>query len=105
MKTGILYTKDGGEKMLKQLNETVNYIEKHLLDEQVIEKAMKNISVSDLHFKNVFFFLAGMSLNEYVRNRRLSEAGCELISGKKVTDVAFKYNYQSIDGFTRAFKN
>ncbi len=91
--------------MLKQLNETVNYIEKHLLDEQVIEKAMKNISVSDLHFKNVFFFLAGMSLNEYVRNRRLSEAGCELISGKKVTDVAFKYNYQSIDGFTRAFKN
>lgn len=52
--------------MLKQLNETVNYIEKHLLDEQVIEKAMKNISVSDLHFKNVFFFLAGMSLNEYV---------------------------------------
>ena len=42
--------------MLKQLNETINYIEENLLDEQVIEKAMKNISVSDLHFKNVFSF-------------------------------------------------
>ena len=95
----------GDEEMLKQLNETINYIEDNLLDEQVIEKAMKNISVSDLHFKNVFFFLTGMSLNEYVRNRRLSEASYELISGEKVTDIAFKYNYQSVDGFTRAFKN
>ncbi len=91
--------------MLKQLNGTINYIEEHLLDEQVVEKAIKNISVSDLHFKNIFFFLTGMSLNEYVRNRRMSKANYELINGEKVTDVAFKYNYQSIDGFTRAFKN
>ena len=60
--------------MLKQLNDTINYIEEHLLDEKVIDEAMKRVSVSELHFKNVFFFLTGMSINEYVKNRRLSEA-------------------------------
>lgn len=45
--------------MLKQLNDTINYIEEHLLDEKVIDEAMKRVSVSELHFKNVFFFLIG----------------------------------------------
>ena len=95
----------GGKEMLKQLNDTINYIEEHLLDEKVIDEAMKRVSVSELHFKNVFFFLTGMSINEYVKNRRLSEANYDLLHGKKVTDIAFKYGYQSMDGFTRAFKN
>ena len=46
-----------------------------------------------------------MSINEYIKNRRLSEANYDLLHGKKVTDIAFKYGYQSMDGFTRAFKN
>ena len=50
--------------MLKQLNDTINYIEEHSLDEKVIDKAMKRVSVSELHSKNVFFFLTGMSINE-----------------------------------------
>lgn len=45
-----------------------------------------------------------MTLNEYVKNRRLSEANKELLQGAQVTDVAYKYGYQSMDGFTRAFK-
>src|SRR5690606_18722419 len=36
--------------------------------------------------------------------RKLSEANKDLLNGEKVTDVAFKYGYQSVDGFTRAFK-
>src|SRR5699024_1606256 len=42
---------------------------------------------------------------EYIRNRKLSEANKNLLNGESVTDVAFKYGYQSVDGFTRAFKN
>lgn len=34
----------------------------------------------------------------------MSEANKDLLHGDKVTDVAFKYGYQSVDGFTRAFK-
>ena len=90
--------------MLEQLIETIDYIEDHLLDDAVIDNALGNISVSKLHFKNIFFFLTGISLNEYVRNRRLAEANYDLVNGGKITDIAFKYGYQSIDGFSRAFK-
>lgn len=43
-------------------------------------------------------------MNEYIKNRRLSVANVELINGAKVTDVAYKYGYQSIEGFSRAFR-
>ena len=43
----------GGKEMLKQLNDTINYIEEHLLDEGVIDEAMKRVSVSELHFKTL----------------------------------------------------
>lgn len=33
--------------MLKQLNDTINYIEEHLLDEKVIDEAMKRVVWSD----------------------------------------------------------
>ena len=45
-----------------------------------------------------------MTLSEYIKNRRLLETNKDLLRGEKVTDVAFKYGYESIDGFTRAFK-
>jgi len=34
-----------------------------------------------------------------------SEANKDLLRGEKVTDVAYKYGYQSMDGFAHAFKS
>ncbi len=52
----------------------------------------------------MFSFLAGITLSEYIRRRRLSMAALELNqSSIKVIDVAKKYGYNSPDSFTRAF--
>ena len=90
--------------MLKELNQVVDYIENHLDNDLSLEIISKYAGVSDYHFRQIFFYLSGVTLSEYVKNRRLSEASMDLLHGKKVTDVALKYGYQSIDGFTRAFK-
>ena len=90
--------------MLKKLNDAMDYIEAHLEDEFLLEKISEHINVSDYHFRKIFFALTNMTLNEYVKNRRLSEANKELLQGAQVTDVAYQYEYQSVDGFTRAFK-
>lgn len=90
--------------MLKELNDVIDYIEDHLTDDLSLEIISEYAGVSDYHFRQIFFYLSGMTLSEYIKNRRLSEAGMDLLHGEKVTDVAFKYGYQSIDGFTRAFK-
>ena len=90
--------------MLKKLNDAMDYIEAHLEDEFLLEKISEHINVSDYHFRKIFFALTNMTLNEYVKNRRLSEANKELLQGAQVTDVAYQYGYQSVDGFTRALK-
>ena len=95
----------GGNKLLKELNQVIDYIEAHLTEDLTLESISDFAGVSDYHFRTVFFHLSGMTLNEYVKNRKLSEANKDLLNGEKVTDVAFKYGYQSVDGFTRAFKN
>ncbi|WP_100012713.1 AraC family transcriptional regulator [Lentibacillus sediminis] len=91
--------------MLKELNLVMDYIEDHLTDELSLEDISEFAGVSDYHFRKIFFYLSGLTLSEYIRNRKLAEANKDLLNGETVTDVAFKYGYQSVDGFTRAFKN
>lgn len=90
--------------MLKKLNEAMDYIEEHLDEDFSLEKIAEHVHVSDLHFRKIFFALTNMSLGEYVKNRKLSKANQELLQGKSVTEIAFRYGYQSVDGFSRAFK-
>jgi AraC family transcriptional regulator len=90
--------------MLKELNQVIDYIENHLTGNLPLETISEYAGVSDYHFRQIFFYLSGLTLSEYVKNRKLSEANKDLLNGERVTDVAFKYGYQSVDGFTRAFK-
>jgi len=90
--------------MLQEFNNLMDYIEIHLTEEISGKDISKIVGLSDYHFKRMFSYMAGMSLNEYIKNRRLSVANVELINGAKVTDIAYKYGYQSIEGFSRAFR-
>lgn len=90
--------------MLQQFNHLMDYIEEHLTEEITAKDISRVVGLSDYHFKRMFSYLAGMSLSEYIKNRRLSVANVELINGAKVTDSAYKYGYQSLEGFSRAFR-
>ncbi|MFT8320373.1 MAG: AraC family transcriptional regulator [Bacillus sp. (in: firmicutes)] len=90
--------------MLQEFNNLMDYIETHLMEEISGKDIAKIVGLSDYHFKRMFSYMAGMSLNEYIKNRRLSVANVELINGAKVTDIAYKYGYQSLEGFSRAFR-
>lgn len=91
--------------MLNELNHVIDYIEDHLTDDDLALAIISEYAgVSDYHFRKIFFYLSGLTLSEYIKNRKLSEASMDLLHGEKVTDVALKYGYQSMDGFTRAFK-
>jgi AraC family transcriptional regulator len=91
--------------MLKELNKVMDYIEDHLTQDISLEEIADYAGVSDYHFRKIFYYLSGLSLSEYIKNRKLSEANKDLLNKERVTDVAFKYGYESIDGFTRAFKS
>lgn len=87
------------------IQNAINYIEDHLLEEIDYEEVAKQSFSSNYHFQRVFSILCGYTLGEYIRNRRLSLAGLELQAQKaKVIDVALKYGYDSPDSFAKAFQ-
>lgn len=90
--------------MIQNLNKLIDYIEENLTGELSLTEIAQQMGISDYHLKRTFSFVAGMTLTEYVKNRRLELANQDLISGKKVTEVAFSYGYQTVEGFSRAFR-
>lgn len=87
------------------MNEALDYIESHLDDEIDYNELERITGTSLYHFRRLFSFLSGMSLGEYIRNRKLSNATFDLQhEGMSVTETAFKYGYESVDGFSRAFR-
>ena len=49
--------------------------------------------------------MAGVTLSEYIRRRKMSLAAEDLKIGEKVIDVSLKYGYQSPTSFNRVFQS
>ncbi|AJD89611.1 AraC family transcriptional regulator [Jeotgalibacillus malaysiensis] len=89
---------------LKLFNEAVSYIEENLTGEIEMKEVARRAGSSEYHFRRMFSFLAGVSLSEYIRYRRLTLAVSDL-QDHRVIDLAVKYGYQSADAFSRAFQS
>jgi AraC family transcriptional regulator len=86
------------------MNLALAYMEENLAGEIDFKQVERLALCSEYHFRRMFSYLAGISLSEYVRRRRLTLAVFDLIdSDARVIDVAVKYGYGSADAFTRAF--
>jgi AraC family transcriptional regulator len=91
---------------LKRLNEAIGFIEENLTSDIDFKEVARIAYCSEYHFQRMFSYLAGVSLSEYIRRRRLSSAAFELInSNMRILDIAIKYGYSSPDSFTRAFQS
>ena len=89
---------------LRSMNNALAYIEEHLTEEIDYSEVSKIAYCSEYHFKRMFSFLAGISLSEYIRRRRLTLAALDLKDRDlRIIDVAVKYGYNSADSFSRAF--
>ena len=88
------------------LNRMVKYIEENLINDIDYKKLAKIVGVSEYNLQRIFMFLTNISLAEYIRKRRLSNAYEELkTTDIKIVDLAVKYRYDSQISFARAFKN
>ncbi|MBM0234013.1 AraC family transcriptional regulator [Micromonospora sp. STR1_7] len=90
--------------MLERLNEAMAYIERHL-DQRIEVADLARIALtSEYHFRRLFSALAGIPLSEYIRRRRLTVAGADVLAGERtLLDIAVRYGYGSAEAFARAF--
>lgn len=91
--------------MLERLNQAMEHIERHL-DGRIDAAELARIALtSEYHFRRMFSALSGMPLSEYVRRRRLTVAGAEVLAGERtLLEVAVRYGYTSGEAFARAFR-
>ncbi|MER7932011.1 MULTISPECIES: AraC family transcriptional regulator [unclassified Streptomyces] len=91
--------------MLERLNQAMDHIEEHLGEPVDAAELARIAMTSEYHFRRMFSALAGIPLSEYVRRRRLTLAGAEVLAGKRtLLEVAVRYGYGSGEAFARAFR-
>lgn len=90
----------------ERMNAAVDYIEENLTGKIDLNEAANRAYCSVYHFYRIFSGMSGMTPAEYNRQRRLTLAAAELLSGtEKVIDIATKYGYDSPSAFAKAFRN
>lgn len=91
---------------IEGLNQSIDYVEEHLQEEIDFEKIAKIAGMSKSSYQHFFLAITNMTMNDYIRKRRLQSAVDELVNTKeKVLDIAIKYGYQSAASFTRALRS
>jgi AraC-type DNA-binding domain-containing proteins len=88
------------------LNKSINYIEEHITEEISYDELAQIACCSTYHFQRMFTYIAGVSLSEYIRRRKMSLAAVDLQgSNEKIIDISLKYGYSSPTAFNRAFQS
>lgn len=90
---------------MHQFNKTIDYLESTFTSEVDFKKFQNISGYSYPLFSRIFSILSEITLAEYLRNRKLTLAIDDLLNtDQKVIDIALKYNYDSADAFSFAFK-
>ncbi|WP_327177479.1 AraC family transcriptional regulator [Streptomyces sp. NBC_01335] len=91
--------------MLERLNQALEHVELRLDQPIEVEELARIAATSEYHLRRMFSALAGMPLSEYVRRRRLTVAGAEVLAGREtLLEIAVRYGYGSGEAFARAFR-
>lgn len=82
------------------------YIERNIEKDITPDDAAKTSNYSLRQLNRIFSLTTGLTLGEYIRWYKLTQALFELKYSKiPIIDIAFKYGYESQEAFARAFKD
>lgn len=88
-----------------RLQKAIDFIEENI-NKTFSLADVSNAAFSSLsYFHRIFYFMTGLTVKEYIRRRRLSNAAHQLHCSKlSITNIAFNAGYETLESFTRAFK-
>lgn len=88
----------------ENLNKMIEYIEDNLDKDIDFKKLSLIVGLNEYTLQRLFSIISNISINEYIRKRRLTLAGKDLVQkDAKIIDIAIKYGYDSPISFSRAF--
>ncbi|MFS0821884.1 effector binding domain-containing protein [Bacillus sp. 1P02SD] len=90
---------------LESLQNAIDFMEDHLLEDVSIEEIAGHANASPFHFQRTFSILTDITVGDYLRRRRLTLEAEELTKTEtKIIDLAYKYGYDTPEAFTKAFR-
>ncbi len=89
---------------ITRMNSAMHFIESNIMEKIDSGMIAKEAQTTSFHFQRMFHTLAGITVGEYIRRRRLTLAAQEIASSNdNIIDIALKYGYESHAAFTKAF--
>ena len=89
----------------ERIQKSIDYIERNLENKIDLNLAAKEAYMSQSNYYRLFFAIVGYSIKEYIRLRRISLAALDMkYSNVCIINIAVKYDFNSGDAFSRAFK-
>ena len=93
------------DQLIHRIQNSINYIEDHLYEKLQIREIAKAAFMSQSSFYVAFSNILSTTVKDYIRKRRLSMSGHDLIkSDLSVLAIALKYQYNTYESYSRAFK-
>ncbi|HIE1062991.1 TPA: helix-turn-helix domain-containing protein [Serratia marcescens] len=87
------------------VNDMILWIENNLGERLDINTIAKKSGYSRYHIQRMFKLQIGITIAQYVRSRRITEAAFALrMSDKRIMDIALDFGFESQQVFTRIFK-
>lgn len=90
--------------MIEILNCIIDEIEEHLAEELDVDALASRMGTTGYHARRMFSSLAGMTVSEYVRRRRMTVAASDVTGDEDLLSIAVRYGYGSTEAFGRAFR-
>jgi len=89
-----------------RISTAISFIEENLKNKLNLNLIAQEACYSKYHFSRVFLRITGDTVGDYVKKRRASESAHELLlTQKSILDIAFEYQFESQQAYTRAFKS
>ncbi|WP_346898732.1 AraC family transcriptional regulator [Clostridium sp. UBA7503] len=90
--------------MYERIKKSIDFIEINLTEHISLNEVASKAFCSLSYFHNAFRIMTGIALKEYIRNRRLVSSDYELVNTDgMIIDLAYRYQYETPESFTRAF--
>lgn len=87
------------------IQKSIDYIEVNLHEDLTLDSIAQSAGFSKYHYHRIFQKEVGVTASEYIRYRRIANAANILLyTDGKIVDIAFYYQFETQESFTRAFK-
>lgn len=83
----------------------ISYVEKHYAEDVTLDAIQAELHLSKYYLAKTFKEITGMTIFQFLMQRRIYQAKIELTQGKQpITDIGYEVGFKHPSHFSRAFK-